>query len=85
MAQEMLSISTPPRAWVGEDLCDCSYALRFPRNGTNRNYNTRLAGRSVQNGIRLVGYWMKGSREYFTDPKLSMGDKMMCVVLGSSF
>jgi len=28
---------------------------------------------------------MEGSREYFTDPKLSIGDKVMCMILGSIF
>ena len=55
MAQEMLSISSPPRAWVSEDLCDCSHAFCFPRHGTNRNYITQSAGRAVQNGIGLIG------------------------------
>jgi len=55
MEQEMPSISTPPCAWVSEDLCDCSNTLRFPRHGTNRNYITRLVGSTVQKDIRLAG------------------------------
>lgn len=55
MAQEMLSISTPPCAWVSEDLCDCSHTLRFPRHGTNGNYTTRLARSAIQKDIRLAG------------------------------
>ena len=35
MAQEVLSVSTPPGIWTSEDLCDRSHTHRFPRNSTN--------------------------------------------------